>query len=1029
MIYLWKKSEFRAFSWIIIVVLIMSQYGFIYSINSSTLNTSPSLNSSEYSSSEDTIYVKGGGNTLQSIENDVNDESVFYYNDNNSTAYCYANITIDGWLNISDVILMIDDMKTIRVNSTGGLNVSYSKVQGIPEEKRWWQRENRFSLEKTSGGLLNVKNSVLVDTGWSDQEGERGVEIYGENFNIVNSTIESGRNGLVFSDCNSVKSDTLENITIKDMDKNGVVAIGSSMVKLSNSTLTESWGEDVYKDGSGNITLDNTTFEDHKVLGDGYLNIVNLQHFLLNDSMGPLSNKEIEIFDIESGVSKSFITNSDGRIDSVHLIWRVVNGSSTKRNTYGISYEGNETLFSPSNYNRININFSREGNLYLTDVKVEPDSFVPVNNSLDPQNVTVTAKGRNNLDESYNGNITFSWKGIPFGKIKLNVPAGSEFIVSFDWTPVVEGYGKIKAELDPQDGKSDDNLLAWSEVFSAGYYNETIVPYSNHVERSLEMMEHGVEHEDGDGYYTIYEDWLPDVLMECGLSYFGAYEVTGNYSYYERGEKQFEYALTFRDEWGLFNRSTFYEVRGRFEDNHHEWSTHRNVRAALALQQAYLYTGNQSYNEAADTMIEFVLDKAARVNVTYHDGVDYDVFWESTEPNDGEGGVKGTSKNFTFLFVNGYVQLGRLLTQAYYDENINSSFYQNDSLVQDINTCMEYLVNDQIDSGDSKGTWAYFSYYDEPDPWRRRSMTYAALTAKELARTNTYLHWENISRAISNYTEYVEERLTLRSAVDTNNGGSAILIVYNHWRSMYNTTGRNVSKIEDFMFSNIFFNDDGTTNWFTPSSDRILIDPDDYGFLYVHYNPLRTKLWDIYYESRRSQNFTIQLNAGVESQGWNFVSTSLVPNSNDMIEILEDPDTGISGSYDKVMWYDSEQEGWKSYVPERVEHFNYIDQWDHKMGLWIRMTEKDNLTIEGVHPYRTRISLKPGWNMVGYPSNRSVTASSSLPSEVSKIGIFNSSYEYNLEYTFDLSGHKLEPGNGYWVYNSKNYTIDWVVDH
>ncbi len=517
-----------------------------------------------------------------------------------------------------------------------------------------------------------------------------------------------------------------------------------------------------------------------------------------------------------------------------------------------------------------------------------------------------------------------------------------------------------------------------------------------------------------------------------GLAYYGADKATGNQSYYQRGEDQIEYALGFRDEWGLYNYSTYYEVRGQYEDTYYEWDTHRNVRSALALQHAYLYTDNETYLDFSDKAIDFLLNKVFMKNITHHDDVNYTVPWRSTKPNGGSGGVKGTTKDFPFVPVNQYVQLGRLLINAYYDENMNSSYYHDDRLLPHINTCMRYIINDQIYSGDSEGTWAYFSYYDENhsgDPWRRRSMKYAALTAKELARANNYLFWDNITRAIDNYTDYVEDRLTLRSAIDTHNGGSGTITTYNSWRSLYNNTERNVTKIDEILFSNIFFNDNGTINGFNIDSDRYIYDTDDYGFLYVHYNQFRNLIWDDYYQNRSSMTYDIDLNSSGPSDGWNFVSSPLVPNQRNLTSILNDPLYGISGNYDKVMYYDSDQGKWKTHVQGRSSIFNDIEDWDHEMGIWLHMTSDDVLTIQGVHPYRTKFTLGPGWNMVGYPSNTMRKASETLPSEVTKVGIFNSSNQYNLEYITNLSKLDLEPGKGYWIYNNAAEDIKWTIDY
>ncbi len=175
--------------------------------------------------------------------------------------------------------------------------------------------------------------------------------------------------------------------------------------------------------------------------------------------------------------------------------------------------------------------------------------------------------------------------------------------------------------------------------------------------------------------------------------------------------------------------------------------------------------------------------------------------------------------------------------------------------------------------------------------------------------------------------------------------------------------------------------------------------------------------------------YTLDLYAGGDTEGWNFVSFDLIPLNDDLESILEDSTDGISGSYDKLMYYDASIDRWSSYVPGRATHFNCLQSWDHTMGLWIHMTIDDNLTISGTTPSSTVIPLYPGWNMVGYPSATDRLASDTLPTEVSKIGVINGSMEYNIGYIYDLSKCTMTAGKGYWIYNSADEKVDWTVDH
>ncbi len=161
-----------------------------------------------------------------------------------------------------------------------------------------------------------------------------------------------------------------------------------------------------------------------------------------------------------------------------------------------------------------------------------------------------------------------------------------------------------------------------------------------------------------------------------------------------------------------------------------------------------------------------------------------------------------------------------------------------------------------------------------------------------------------------------------------------------------------------------------------------------------------------------------------DEDGWNFVSFNLELSNTDLVDILEDPEYGIAGNYDSVMYYDAGN--WYSYVPGRADHFNNLGTWDHTMGIWIRMNVDDTLTVEGNEPGTTTITLDPGWNMVGLPS--SSTGNHDLPAEVTTVGHFDPAQEYNIAYV-DAAGYEFSPGEAYWLYNDADHTVDWTVEY
>ncbi|MGM0510372.1 MAG: PQQ-binding-like beta-propeller repeat protein, partial [Thermoplasmatota archaeon] len=165
------------------------------------------------------------------------------------------------------------------------------------------------------------------------------------------------------------------------------------------------------------------------------------------------------------------------------------------------------------------------------------------------------------------------------------------------------------------------------------------------------------------------------------------------------------------------------------------------------------------------------------------------------------------------------------------------------------------------------------------------------------------------------------------------------------------------------------------------------------------------------------------------SEGWNFISIDVAPRNTDLSYILETGPYNISGCYDKVMYYEAGSGMWRTYSPNRPTHFNNLHKWEREMGIWIHMIQNATLRIGSYNITHTTMTLKPGWNMVGYPSIQEQQADITLPSQITKIGVFDPQEEYNVRYISDLSTYTMIPGKGYWVYNSDDRDVLWRVTH
>ncbi len=213
--------------------------------------------------------------------------------------------------------------------------------------------------------------------------------------------------------------------------------------------------------------------------------------------------------------------------------------------------------------------------------------------------------------------------------------------------------------------------------------------------------------------------------------------------------------------------------------------------------------------------------------------------------------------------------------------------------------------------------------------------------------------------------------------------------------------------------------------WFNKVKDLYYAPPWFYGMVLLGDGSLRPS--PFFEPTDELLTRDIELSANPVSDGWNFVSFNLGLKDNDMESILEDQDNGIPGSYEKVIYYDAQNDIWRSYYPERDEQFNQLTLWDHNMGVWIQMNNNDILTLEGNLLDVTSIILKPGWNMIGYPSES--ISNHSLPEEVEKIGYFDADAHNNIAYDFDTDNFEFKPDEGYYLYNGAEEDILWTVEY
>jgi hypothetical protein len=183
-----------------------------------------------------------------------------------------------------------------------------------------------------------------------------------------------------------------------------------------------------------------------------------------------------------------------------------------------------------------------------------------------------------------------------------------------------------------------------------------------------------------------------------------------------------------------------------------------------------------------------------------------------------------------------------------------------------------------------------------------------------------------------------------------------------------------------------------------------------------------SSLRDVFY--KRSPDFPIPSYTISLRQGWNLLSTPLIPSDGIVDKVLEN----ITGKWDYIQLYNStDPDHWKTNLTYRPEQLNDLSSLDYRMGFWINVTEPGVfLTLKGQIPKNTVIPLYAGWNLVGYPTlNDTMTVGNALwGTGADRVQVFDAADPYRLKDV--TSTYIMKPGEGYWVHVVADSV--WVVD-
>jgi hypothetical protein len=150
---------------------------------------------------------------------------------------------------------------------------------------------------------------------------------------------------------------------------------------------------------------------------------------------------------------------------------------------------------------------------------------------------------------------------------------------------------------------------------------------------------------------------------------------------------------------------------------------------------------------------------------------------------------------------------------------------------------------------------------------------------------------------------------------------------------------------------------------------------------------------------------------------WNLFSVPLIQFDNSLNYVLQT----IDDNYTIIQGYHAgKSRPWLHMHKKKPPQFNNEIEINIKEGYYIKMTNPDYLVVAGTVPTNTQISLKTGWNLVGYPCLINKTRNVALSSIDGKYNMVEY-YDPILQKEVRLEPNDwMNPGYGYWIHATED---------
>jgi PKD repeat protein len=153
---------------------------------------------------------------------------------------------------------------------------------------------------------------------------------------------------------------------------------------------------------------------------------------------------------------------------------------------------------------------------------------------------------------------------------------------------------------------------------------------------------------------------------------------------------------------------------------------------------------------------------------------------------------------------------------------------------------------------------------------------------------------------------------------------------------------------------------------------------------------------------------------------WNMISVPLVQKDTKRETVLQT----IEGNYVTVQGYHAgKSRPWLHWHRNKPNKFNDVITIDHKNGYYVDMLVPDYLVTAGKVATQTDITLKTGWNLIGFPKFEDTTVETALSSIAGKYNMVEY-YDTTLDKEVRMNPDDLmQPGLGYWIHTTEDCVL------